>query len=92
MSAREELFEVLTGGPGSLAPGEADDMNRLIDAYAHELAEQIRDASRGLYPSGMCPAVSTAKGAANLIDPHTDTRHLDVSIERARELWKAARR
>ncbi|MFB7479549.1 hypothetical protein ACFUEM_08635 [Streptomyces anulatus] len=40
---RDELFEVLTGGGWSLAPGEADDMNRLIDNFAHELAEKIRE-------------------------------------------------
>lgn len=41
MSAREELFEAMTGGGWSLAPGEAESANRLIDAFAHELAEQV---------------------------------------------------
>ena len=43
MSAREELFEALTDGGWSLAPGEAESVNRLINSFAHELAEQIRD-------------------------------------------------
>ncbi|MYW28328.1 hypothetical protein [Streptomyces sp. SID2119] len=57
-----------------------------------DAADLIRDASLGHYPSGMCPAVSTAKGAASLIDPRIDSpEYLTAAIERAREAWKGAR-
>jgi hypothetical protein len=46
MSARDELFEAMTDGGWRLAPGEAESVNRLHDAYAHELAEKIREDTR----------------------------------------------
>ncbi|MFH8405539.1 hypothetical protein ACH4FX_12300 [Streptomyces sp. NPDC018019] len=36
MSAREELFEAMTGG-WPLAPGEAESVNRMIDAFRAEV-------------------------------------------------------
>ncbi|MFE3144762.1 hypothetical protein [Streptomyces scopuliridis] len=44
-------------------------INGILRAHAHELAEQIREAAKGIPPHGLCPRVSTAKGAARLIDP-----------------------
>jgi hypothetical protein len=97
MSAREELFESLTPTyRAQFAPGEEDSVNALLDAYRDEVlreaAEQIREACIGMYPHGLCPAVSTGKGAANLIDPRTDTSYLNAVIESSREAWKEARR
>ena len=44
MSAREELHESLCGSCcGRSALGECEAVNRQIDAFAHELAEEIRE-------------------------------------------------
>lgn len=57
MSAREELHESMCRcGTGEYpAPGECVAVDRLIDAYAHELAQKIRALDWN--------------GAADLIDP-----------------------
>jgi hypothetical protein len=41
----------------------------LMNDYASELADRIRVAAAGRPPHGLSPQVSTAKAAADLIDP-----------------------
>lgn len=66
-------------------------LNHLLRLHAHELAEQIREAARGSYPSGLCPVVSTAKGAADLIDPDVQTpAYVMTDIARSRVAWNVA--
>ncbi|MGW1979189.1 hypothetical protein [Streptomyces sp. NPDC001889] len=64
MSAREELFESLTGGGWSLAPGEADSVNSLLDAYRSEVlheAAALSGRSVGLFEdSEECAAAAGA--------------------------------
>lgn len=74
MSVREELFEALTDGGWRLAPGEADAVNGLLDAYAHELAEGLRKimGPRKPYRGEQQRAVRYISGwhdAADHIDP-----------------------
>lgn len=44
MSARDELIESMLPTLNSPSRGEEEAVNRLIDAFAHELAEQQREA------------------------------------------------
>ncbi|WP_327379425.1 hypothetical protein [Streptomyces sp. NBC_01212] len=73
--ARGELFEALTSGGWNLAPGEADDMNRLIDAFAHKLAEKARKIMgprrlpSGAEPEKIARYVNGWNDAADFIDP-----------------------
>lgn len=62
MSARDELFLVMTT--------DGDESARLIDAYAHELAEEIRNSKelRDLTDDHM----SDCLAAADLIDPEEE--------------------
>ncbi|WP_069752941.1 hypothetical protein [Streptomyces sp. EN16] len=75
MSARDELFESLTGGGWNLAPGEADDVNRLIDNFAHELAEEARkimgprQLPSGAEPENIARYVAGWHDATDFIDP-----------------------
>lgn len=66
--ARDELFESLTGGGWSLEPGEADDVNRLIDNFAHELAETIRTKA-DTFSDWDFTTRRDMRAAADLIDP-----------------------
>lgn len=72
--ARDELFESLTGGGWNLAPGEADDVNRLIDNFAHELAEKARkimgprQLPSGAEPEKIARYVNGWHDAADFID------------------------
>jgi hypothetical protein len=64
MSARELLYVALmNGGPHS--PARSERASALIDAFAHELAEEIRAES----DPGSPIFVITAEEAADLIDP-----------------------
>lgn len=45
----------------------------LPDMIRHNEAEKIRAAAQGDPVTGYCPAVSTAKGAAGLVDPFEQT-------------------
>lgn len=70
MSAREKLYVHLTP-----AFGDAEFANGLLDAYAHELAEQIRaelaEQVKEIVGGGWAEirTVYTAQHAADLIDP-----------------------
>ncbi|MGW2515002.1 hypothetical protein ACWC0A_37670 [Streptomyces scopuliridis] len=77
MSARDELLEALTDGGWRVTPDEAERANRLIDNFAHELAEKIRDDAEVIitaverefpYLDGD-EACKGVHGAADLIDP-----------------------
>jgi len=77
MSAREELISALTNawlcyGIGSRAEYEAE-AARMIDAYAHELAEKIRQEIRSLKDHGALESDKdwAASDAADLIDPES---------------------
>jgi len=64
----------MTGGGWNLAPGEADSTNALIDAFAHELAQNLRDYMGGpdSYPGEPERILRYVRGwhdAANMIDP-----------------------
>lgn len=50
MSAREELFESLTGGGWNVSSDEEDAMNRLIDDFAQEVLEATRDREAPVSP------------------------------------------
>lgn len=68
MSAREELVESMLPTLHSPARGEEEAVNRLIDAFAHELAEEIRAAYDGEGPDED-NWIRTPFDAADLIDP-----------------------
>ncbi|MEU5166812.1 hypothetical protein [Streptomyces mutomycini] len=75
MSAREELLEALLPlYRAQYAPGEEESSNALIDAFAHELAEEIRRAQFG--PEGQTwnwwDAATIPDECANLIDPEVE--------------------
>jgi hypothetical protein len=61
VSARERLYSALMVG-GSHSPDRSERASRLIDAYAHELAERIREHCRITTGPCGCPG-------ADLIDP-----------------------
>lgn len=64
MSAREELHESLCGScQGRYSRGECEAVDRLIDNFAHELAEKIR------CQYGQAPDVYSVADCANLVDP-----------------------
>lgn len=68
MSAREELHESMCGSCcGRFARGECESVDRLIDAFVHELAEQIRTESEEW--SGWPGKQATMRYTADLIDP-----------------------
>ena len=46
MSARDELFEILTPGHIRPAPGEVESVNALLDAYRAEILREAHDAIR----------------------------------------------
>ncbi|MFI0211979.1 hypothetical protein ACH4OV_25325 [Streptomyces diastaticus] len=90
MEAAGEFAKVL-GHVGNIEWPAVKALFRLLDVHAHELAEEIREAARGSYPSGLCPAVSTAKGAADLIDPDVQTpAYVMTDIARSRVVWNLA--
>jgi hypothetical protein len=61
---------------GDLALKHANGMSfaDVLALHAHLLAEVIREAAQGDPVTGLCPKVSTAKGAARLIDPEVSDR------------------
>lgn len=66
MSAREELLEALLPTyRAQYAPGEEESANALLDAYAHELAEKIREERHNRYATGL----DEEYWPADLIDP-----------------------
>lgn len=80
MNAREELHESMCGSCyGKFKRGECESVDRLIDAYAHELAEKIRERARRIGESGASATGRHAEDmatrgrawhtAADLIDP-----------------------
>lgn len=77
MSARDVLYANLMAVNTTLSPGDPVVINRLLDAYAHELAERQRawaEAQSGrelrLEPEQLPSVVKAAIGlAADLIDP-----------------------
>ncbi|WP_103529487.1 hypothetical protein [Streptomyces sp. SM12] len=71
MSAREELFDMLTDGRIRPSADEAARTNALIDAFAHELAKQIRNTGPQPGPGNEFGDGFTAGkfAAADLIDP-----------------------
>jgi len=64
MSAREDLENLLMGDLGM----RGADADRIIDAYAHELAEEIRDESPQYNSDWTC-----WNAAADLIDPEVES-------------------
>ncbi|WP_435279157.1 hypothetical protein [Streptomyces sp. 1222.5] len=69
MSAREQFFEAMAGG-WSLTAAEAEGLNRVIDDFAHGLAEEQRAYAREVgVPLGDGDTVS-AGDVIDLIDPH----------------------
>lgn len=69
MSAREELIGALAEHACCFTE---EDAKRMVDAFAHELAEQIRTAMNGDDPDNMW--VVTAYDAATLVDPQARTK------------------
>lgn len=66
VSAREELFKGLIEHACCFDDEEA---NKLIDAFAHELAEKIRAAAPPTAITSGGPYTNGVAWAANLIDP-----------------------
>ncbi|MFE1089566.1 hypothetical protein ACFW5K_19970 [Streptomyces albidoflavus] len=92
MQAASEFAKAL-GHTGNIQWPAVKALLKLLDVHAHEMAEEIREASRGSYPSGMCPAVSTARGAADLIDPNVLTPvHIRAAIDRNTRSWEGTDR
>ena len=69
MSAREELFKGLIEHACCFDDEEA---NKLIDGFAHELAEQQRASGRDDYCWGTRCECGQHGGVADLIDPLKD--------------------
>jgi hypothetical protein len=74
VNARDELFEAMMPTyETQYAPGEADAVNALIDNFAHELAEKIRNCiGKDDYPYESDRARNITLGfrmAAVVIDP-----------------------
>lgn len=66
VSAREKLYAaVMRGGPHS--PDRSEQASALIDAFAHELAEEIRQAEPDW--DGDEEPFAAWNAAADLIDP-----------------------
>lgn len=64
---RAELFEALADARWRNEPSDGDDLDRLIDNFAHELAETIRtEADEWDAWPGVCGGM---RRAASLIDP-----------------------
>lgn len=72
MSAREEFFEAMAGG-WSLTASEAEGLNRVIDAFMHGLAEEIRQDAQSRHDRDFSDnrifRLTGAQAAADLIDP-----------------------
>lgn len=72
MSAYEEAWNAFRGVVDDV------ELDRLLTGVeretAHDCAEKIREAAQGDPVTGLCPKVSTAKGAARLIDPEVSDR------------------
>lgn len=90
MSARDKILDLLFWAVPSSDDDEARaEAERLVNAFTHELAEEIREASLGMYPTGLCPAISGSREAANLIDPEVETpEYTRKHIEWHRDAWK----
>ncbi|MFD5069155.1 hypothetical protein ACFWNC_14670 [Streptomyces sp. NPDC058369] len=93
--AEDRLFALIAHIPGSGAMDWCDEARRLIDEirdeHANDLAEEIREASLGMYPTGLCPAISGSRQAANLIDPYVSTpEYLIETAARHLAEWEAA--
>lgn len=78
-AARGDLYVFGMSGKEH-SPDNSDRMSALIDAFAHELAEKIRENWRREY-SAVCNNIGTADarrwaqgggGAADLIDPQVE--------------------
>ncbi|MFD3952200.1 hypothetical protein ACFWRC_19515 [Streptomyces albidoflavus] len=67
---RAELFEALADARWRNEPSDGDDLDRLIDNFAHELAEKIRNHSYD--PGEVGPVHVTYQLAADLIDPEVE--------------------
>lgn len=66
MSARDELYELACQD----MPVTSDEVDEAINAYAHELAEKIRDEKDSMDRPGQSNFGSGGMSmAANLIDP-----------------------
>jgi hypothetical protein len=66
VSARDKLFELACDD----MPVTSDEVNEAIDAYAHELAEEIRTHITGVITEhGIGYSDEGWFGAADLIDP-----------------------
>ncbi|MFD7776640.1 hypothetical protein [Streptomyces sp. NPDC059753] len=82
MSARDELFDHIESLSGTVrsefcmgcdcAPSDRAEANQLIDAFAHELAEKIREANRAVTFSDAFYVGTGMTDAANLIDPEVE--------------------
>lgn len=89
MSVRDELDTYLDCQ--GFSPMSRQKVQWFMADYAHELAEEIREASLGMYPTGLCPAIAGSRQAANLIDPYVSTpEYLIETTARHLAEWKAA--
>ena len=68
MSARSDLHEAVCGD-GCGMPSRCARTNRLIDAYAHQLAEQLRATANGWSGDGYTAEADGLRQGADLIDP-----------------------
>lgn len=89
MSAREDLLSDLILSAEERCAGQAErdqcraDAQRLVDAYAHELAEQQRDMLRGGLRMPMFATILTSDGHEPLGTTHV-IDHIDPEITTVR--------